>query len=390
MTRQRRLMQTALLFLSLSILAPPYPMAQTVERIKCLDGGLVSGSALNSVLDSALAIPGMAAAEVAVVQDGRIAYDHAGGFLTAGGQVRVSPRTVFRAASLSKPVFAYLVLRLADEAVLDLDRPLYQYLSRPLSEYPNYADLAADPRCRALTARMALAHTTGFPNWRWQSRDRRLKILFDPGTRFSYSGEGYLYLQFVVESLTGKGLDELASEKVFIPLGMEQSSYLWLPRFEGRTALDLAGLPQEFRDKIRTEANAAGSLFTTATDYARFLQAAMEGKFLQQDTHAGMLRQQIAISAPRLFGARGPAIPEEVRHGSLAWALGWGIIRSAIGTAYFHVGAEPGCENYAAYFVGQKTGYVLLSSGGEFNGVTRYIAPRLIGDGVSPFDRLGY
>ena len=200
---------------------------------------------------------------------------------------RLPPQTVFRAASSSKPVFAYLVLRLADEG--DLDRPLHQYLGKPLPEYPDYADLAAEPRYRAITARMALSHTTGFPSWRWQAKDKKLAILFDPGTRLSYSGEGYRYLQFVVESLTRKGLDELARDRVFVPLGMERSSYFLQPRFEGGIALYLAGIPPVFREKIRTEANAAGSLLTTAADYARFLLAAMDGKDLRRDTHAGML-----------------------------------------------------------------------------------------------------
>ena len=235
-----------------------------------------------------------------------------------------------------------------------------------------------------------LNHTAGFPNWRWQTKDGKLRILFDPGTRFSYSGEGYRYLQFVVESLTRKGLDELAREKMFVPLGMERSSYLWQPRFEGGIALDLAGIPPAFREKIRIEANAAGSLLTTAADYARFLLAAMEGKDLRQDTHAGMLKPQIEISSPSLFGAGGPASPEDSRPAGLAWALGWGSLRSAVGDVYFHVGAEPGFENYAAFFVDHKTGYVLLSSGKEYGGVTRLVAPRLIGDNVSPFDWLGY
>jgi len=234
-----------------------------------------------------------------------------------------------------------------------------------------------------------LNHTAGFPNWRWQTKDGKLRILFDPGTRFSYSGEGYRYLQFVVESLTRKGLDELAREKVFGPLGMERTSYLWQPRFEGEIALDLAGIPPAFQSKIRTEANAAGSLLTTAADYGRFVLAAMEGRSLRPETFAGMLKPQVEISTPSLFGAgrSGSATSPPV---GLAWALGWGVLRNAAGSAYFHVGAEPGFENYAAYFADQKTGYVLLSSGREYGGLARLLATRLMGDSVSPFDWLGY
>jgi CubicO group peptidase (beta-lactamase class C family) len=70
------------------------------------------------------------------------------------------------AASLTKAVFAYLVLQLADKRLLDLDKPVYQYLPKPLPEYPDYTDLATDPRYQRITARRLLSHTSGLPNWR--------------------------------------------------------------------------------------------------------------------------------------------------------------------------------------------------------------------------------
>ncbi len=376
--------------LAAMVFAMPHFPRQSPVQIRHLDGTVVSGGQLDSVLGRALAIPGVTAAAAAVVQNDRVVYNHAVGVLKVGSKTSASPETVFRAASLSKPVFAYLVLKLADEMVLDLDRPLCEYLSKPLPEYPGYSDLARETRWRAITARMVLSHTTGFPNWRWQNPDKKLTILFNPGARFSYSGEGYCYLQFIVESLTGRGLEDLAREKVFIPLGMGRSSYVWQPRFDGAVAVDLEGIPPVFREKIRTEANAAGSLLTTAADYARFLLAAMKGNGLRQATFAMMLRSQVTISARGLFGAQSSESPEGNRYEGLAWALGWGAFRSTYGNAYFHVGAEPGFENYAAYFVDQKTGYVLLSSGDRFEGVARQAAPWLIGDTVSPFNWLGY
>ncbi len=368
---------------------PHYPRQSPVQ-IKRLDGTVVSGGQLDSVLGRTLTIPGVVTAAAAVVHNDRIVYNHAVGVLKVGGKTAASPETVFRAASLSKPVFAYLVLKLADELVLELDRPLCEYLSKPLPEYPGYSDLATETRWRAITARMVLSHTTGFPNWRWQNPDKKLTMMFNPGAGFSYSGEAYCYLQFIVESLTGRGLEDLAREKVFIPLEMGRSSYVWQPRFDGSFAVDLEGIPPVFREKIRTEANAAGSLLTTAADYARFLLAAMNGKGLRRATHAVMLRSHVTISARSLFGAQSSESTEGNRYEGLAWALGWGAFRSTYGAAYFHVGAEPGFENYVAYFVDQKTGYVLLSSGEGFEGVMRQAAPRLIGDTVSPFKWLGY
>jgi CubicO group peptidase (beta-lactamase class C family) len=104
--------------------------------------------------------------------------------------VAANDATVFRAASLSKPVFAYLVFTLVNEGRLDLDKPLHQYLEKSLPEYPEYADLAADARYQTITARLALSHRSEFPNWRWQTKEGKLGFEFKPGEKFLYSGEG--------------------------------------------------------------------------------------------------------------------------------------------------------------------------------------------------------
>lgn len=98
----------------------------------------------------------------------------------AGGTGQVSADTVFEAASLSKPVFAFGVLLLAQEGIIDLDRPLASYLPAPY--------LPAEPGAAVITARMVLEHTTGLPNWR--PKGEPLALLRQPGTRFGYSGEG--------------------------------------------------------------------------------------------------------------------------------------------------------------------------------------------------------
>ncbi len=138
--------------------------------------------------------------------------------LGAAAGVAVTPDTVFEAASLSKPVAAYLVLKMAERGEIDLDRPLAELLPHP--------DLD-DPRRDQLTARQVLSHTTGLPNWRpgrWTDDPGPLSIGFGPGSRFSYSGEGFEYLQAVVEQLSGVSLEELAAREIFSPLGMSHSS----------------------------------------------------------------------------------------------------------------------------------------------------------------------
>jgi CubicO group peptidase (beta-lactamase class C family) len=116
---------------------------------------------------------------------------------------------------------------------LCLDKPVQEYLPKPLSEYENDRALAEDARFKKIAARMLLSHTSGLPNWRWFTDDQKLRIYFEPGYRFAYSGEGIDLLQLVVESIEKKGLQELMEEQVFGRLGMSRSSMVWEPRFEG-------------------------------------------------------------------------------------------------------------------------------------------------------------
>ena len=176
-------------------------------------------------------VPGMS---IALIRDGKTVWLHGFGVKDKKTQEPVRTDTVFEAASLSKPVFTYGVLKLVDQGKLDLDIPLSSYLPKPY---------VPDERVGKITARLVLSHRTGFPNWR--GSDGLLPIYFSPGERFSYSGEGYIYLQRVVEQITGKTLDVYMDEVVFRPLGMTNSSYVWRPSFDSLTATgyDSKGAP---------------------------------------------------------------------------------------------------------------------------------------------------
>ena len=217
-----------------------------------------------------LRVSGIPGLSMAVVQNGRVIWAGAFGTMNDSAQTPLNPGTVFEAASLSKPVFAYMVLRLADRGEFDLDRPLYEML-----EYPR---LAHDERYKRITARIVLSHGTGLPNWGGE----KLTLRFDPGTQYGYSGEGFVFLQKTVERVTGRSLDELARREVFEPLGMTRSSYVWQERFAGNAAYARNWLWQVAPANRYTEgeANAAASLLTTATDYAQFVAAVLTGRGL--------------------------------------------------------------------------------------------------------------
>ena len=342
-------------------------------------------SFLRQVLDKSAAT----ALSVAVVQGSDVGFQRSMGIVDKKSNKLVDERTVFRTASLSKPVFAYLVMRFVDEGVLDVDRPLYRYLERPLYEYADYADLKEDERYKLLTARLLLSHQSGFPNWRMMNRGRRLDLKFTPGKMFKYSGEGYKLLQFVLEEISGKDFNRLAREKVFHPLGMTHSSFLWEERFDGNFAVNLrTGLRRHIK-RTRTVPNAAASLLTNTADYAKFLLAVINGKGLKPETHKMMLKPQVDITSQSLHAPQGtdPKIHETIH---LAWSMGWGRFRCTKGDVLFHVGYEEGCDNYVVLFLDHKIGMVLQSVIVELEGIAPAVAKELIGDTYSPFSWLMY
>lgn len=216
----------------------------------------------------------------------------------------ITDNTIFEAASLSKCVFAYIVLKLYDRGRINLDTSLLAYLET----YPRFD--STDPRYARITARMVLHHTTGLPNW---GDSAHLRLRFTPDSCFSYSGEGYVFLQRTVEKITGKTLNELADEEVFIPLHMTSSSYTWQPRFDSVSAFG------DSPDAIKHHSNAisAYSLLTNAHDYTLFVQALAAGRGLKSATHKMMLQPEVAA------GWLGHPPTEATAH--IHWGLGVGL-----------------------------------------------------------------
>lgn len=280
----------------------------------------------------------------------------------------VDADTIFDAASLSKPVFAYAVLQLADAGRLSLDTKLSEVV-------PQY--VTDDPPARTATVAHALAHTTGLPNWR--SAEVPLRTNHAPGTRFRYSGEGFTWLQRTVEAITGQPLEPLMHRLVFEPLGMTASSYVWQPTFEDNYAAPHDLVQKAGAKRKPQEAMAAYSLHTTALDYSRFLQAVLAGANLQSSTAARWLVPQIAIRAGDPEADTG-----------VAWGLGWGLEPEQ--GAFFQWG-DNDQGRHKAFAMGsmrEQAAIVVLTNG--FNGLS--IVPELVEEvlpGPHPcFDWLGY
>ena len=178
----------------------------------------------------------------------------------------MTPDTMFEAASLTKTLFATLVLRLVDRGIFSLDKPV--------AESAQEIRITDDDRIRQVTIRHILSHGAGLPNW----ADKPLSFLFDPGKGFSYSGEGYYYLQKIVELVTGKSFVDHLIDEFFTPLGMFNSAAIWTPSVRDRMSckFDEKGVMFPLRDHVdlaghAPEPNAAWSLYSGARDFSEFL-----------------------------------------------------------------------------------------------------------------------
>jgi CubicO group peptidase (beta-lactamase class C family) len=293
-------------------------------------------------------------------------------------------------ASLSKAAFATLAMRLVQERVLDLDKPIYEYLPKPLPEYPLYADLKGDERYKKLTLRILLSHTSGFPNWRAFEDDHKLKIHFEPGSRYAYSGEGIELAQLVVETVTGKSLTELMDEGIFRPLNMTRTSMIWKPRFENDFANGYNEYGRSLGPEKHTRPAAAGSMQTTLRDYATFLSALLRSKPLGIRTTGMLFNRQIAIHSAHQF----PSLNEETSTANdavgLSYGLGWGLYFSPYGKAFFKEGHDEGWRHLALCFRQNGDGILIMTNSSNGEGIFKPLIDSLLGPTSFPFDWEGY
>ncbi len=336
--------------------------------------GVVSDAAarlqagLPTWLDAAI-VPG---AQVALVQGGKTAWRGAFGVANADTKVPVTDDSVFEAASLTKPVVAYAVLKLVAAGRLDLDTPLVTWLPGPY-------DVGESERLKQVTARHVLSHSAGFPNWR--AAGRPLSIHFTPGDRFSYSGEGFVYLAAVVERITGETTEAVVRRLVFEPLGMTASSLVWQARYETAKVFghDLIGAVAGRNTPWRP--NAAASLHTTATDYARFVTAVMLGQGLPPALAAEMRRPHTRPDERGINTATLP--PSGTPAAGLAWGLGWGLEQDGDGWAVWHWGDNGPAKAFVYGVPRTQTAVVAFFDG--HNGLA--VVPDLLSAVVGPAPR---
>jgi CubicO group peptidase (beta-lactamase class C family) len=338
--------------------------SSTAAELVITDQELTRLTELLPTFLSSAGIPGMS---IAVYRRGEPIWARAFGEKSAETHEAVTSTTVFEAASLSKPVFAYAVMRMVERGEIGLDTPL--------AEIYQYDRLEHEPRYLQITPRMVMSHSTGLPNWGGD----RLDLAFEPGSEFSYSGEGFVFLQRVVEKISGEDLDDFMRREVFGPLGMEHSSYVWQDEYEelSATGHDTLGRPQR-KGKPRS-ANAAASLHTTAIDYARFLGAILEGTGIDLETWDSIFAPQ--VDAPGDDGEF---------QGIISWGLGWGLQAGSSEASLWHWGDN---GPFKAYVVGYRhagVGMVYFANSDEGLTVGEAVLGSVLSDSFRSFDWLDY
>jgi CubicO group peptidase (beta-lactamase class C family) len=285
---------------------------------------------------------GVCSVAVAVIKDRKL-----DSVATATGCPRdltLNSNSVFQVASLSKPVFAYAVLKLVQEGILDLDAPVVNYLPKGYQhQFQPYlpdskTDLVTDPELQKVTVRMALNHTSGLPNW----AQGPLTFHFSPGEKWHYSGEGYALLQRAVEAVTNQKLDVFMAVQVFKPLAMNQSSFVW----NKQIAKNL--IPGAAKDGTPTLAwnfstpVSAYSLYSSAEDYGKFVAAVLKDE--------RSMRQ--IINSPATVNQKL----------NLAWGQGWGLEKHESDQFIWQWGNNPGYRAFVIASVQTGNGFVMLTN----------------------------
>lgn len=307
--------------------------------------------------------------------------------------------SILYAASFSKAVCGFLCMKLVENQVLDLDKPLHQYLKKPIAEYVNFSELKNDDRWKKITARMCLSHTTGFPNLRWFDPTGAnpdfdslgvLKIYFEPGSKYAYSGEGFKFLQIALEDITGKSFDELAVEHVFKPVGMNKSGYVWHDNFGDDRAIGHNEKGQQDIKSKKMVAVAGGSMVTTIEDYTKFIEYVVQGKGIRTETFNEMIRPQIRIYSKTQF----PPITEATTHENddiqLAYGLGWGLMKTPYGRVFFKEGGDDAWKNYNINFIDRGISIIIMSNSVNGSMIFKDLLEKLIGDTFTPWKWEGY
>ncbi|NHF58447.1 serine hydrolase [Flavobacteriaceae bacterium TP-CH-4] len=370
---------------------------QKTDTIIRLDGTGISKDSLTDKIDQLVNDAEVHGVAVTIFNENMPVYQRTFGYKDYLKRLALTDSTNIYGASLSKAVFSVLVMKLVEENVLDLDTPLESYLPKKIYEYEpqtrwhdNYSDLKTDSLYPQITARMCLAHTTGFANWRFFEPDQKLKVHYTPGTKYSYSGEGFVYLQVVLEKLTGKGLEELAQEIIFEPLQMNNSSYQWQPRFEKDFAYGHMNNGEIHQKDIDNEPRSGSTLETTVGDYIKFLTAILNRELLSKTSYEEIFSPQIRIRSLKHFGQDATTATTKYDSINLSCGLGWIYFETPYGTAVSKGGHGDGFQHYSILFPELGKGMLIMTNSDNGERIYKELLEAAIADKYTPWEWSNY
>lgn len=328
---------------------------------------------------------------VSVFNDNKPIFSRTYGLANVPERISFQQSSIMYGASFAKTVFAYIVMQFVQEKTIDLDKPLVEYLNKPLPDYKingfrrGYHDLRDDARYKKITARMCLTHTTGLPNWRWFEADDKLRFKFDPGTRYSYSGEGLYLLQFVIEQVTGEDYETISQERVFKPLGMANTSQVWQTRFDADICYGHNAEGEPYKLMKWEEASAGGSMSTTLEDFTKFYTALIRGKGLSKKSFKAMTGTQVRIKSRSQFGPLATIDSTDNDHIQLGYGLGVGVFQTPYGSAFFKEGHDEGWGHYSICFPDKKIAIVIMTNNDNGESIFKELLAYAIGDTFTPW-----
>jgi CubicO group peptidase (beta-lactamase class C family) len=362
----------------------------SAHGLQKLDGSVVSQREVDrdvEALRRADAIPGIA---TALIRHGHVVYLHAFGNRSLSPDRPLTLDTTMSGASLTKALFAYLVMQLVDERRIDLDRSIASYLPRPLPEYSQYSDLRGDPRWQKLTFRILLDHTSGFANYRSFEDDRKLKFHWDPGARFGYSGEGINLAQFVLEEGLHLDIQREMQKRIFDRFRMSRSSLVWQARFTANSAAGYTAYGHAVAYERSATPHAASSLITTPRDWSKFLAGVVRGDGLTPTSKSEMIRLQIPILTTTEFPTLVAKQSSQYTAIRLGYGLGWGVFDTPFGHAFFKEGHDDGVANYALCIQRRQMCILLMSNSDRAEGIFKPLVDLLMGNTGLPWRWEGY
>jgi CubicO group peptidase (beta-lactamase class C family) len=373
--------------LALSVCASGCAHPPSPSRVPAADH-----SRIDMTVQRAMAATGARGLAISVVDGGRVVFTKAYGVRDAEG-APLREDTVMYGASLTKAAFGYLVMQLVEQGKLGLDVPIGNYLPQPLPSYASadivrrysaFAGLAADDRWRKLTARILLTHSGGFSNFYFLEPDRQLRIHFEPGSRYAYSGDGLILLQFVLEQGLGIDVGAEMQRRLFAPNGMTRSSLIWRPDFRPNLAdgfgSDGRVEPHDERSRVR----ASGSLDTSIADMGRLAASYVRGDGLSAAGRAELVKRQLPIATRSQFPPfQQPESPPS--YPSIGAGLGVIVFDGPQGAGFFKGGHNDFTANTWVCLEAGKRCVVILANDVRAEPAFPAIVASILGDSGVPW-----